>query len=142
MSKTVAGYLMNKDGSSFDKTPAEGAAATPFRPYFVATSPKPAPTRSILIEGIDSSFAFGQDEDPSGDSFGEGDLAFNIHQRTISITSSLREETDVHIYNVSGLAVTTFTLQPGQTTQTRIPAAGVYIIRAANGRVQKKIAIK
>ena len=142
MSKTIAGYLMNKDGNSFDKTPAEGSAATPFRPYFVATSPKQAPARSILIEGIESSFAFGEDEDPSGDNFGEGDLVFTIHNRTISITSSLREEADVRIYNISGLAIANFTIQPGETSNTDTPAAGVYIIRAANGRIQKKIAIK
>lgn len=38
--------------------------------------------------------------------------------------------------------ITTFTIQPGETINTNIPVAGVYIIRAANGRIQKKIAIK
>ena len=139
MSKTITGYLMNQDGNSFDKTPAEGSAPTPFRPYFVAATPSPAPSRSI---SFDASFEFGEDEDPSGDSFGEGDLVFTIHHRTISVTSSLRDETNVHIYNVGGLAIANFTIQPGETTNTYTPAAGVYIIRAANGRIQKKIAIK
>lgn len=38
--------------------------------------------------------------------------------------------------------ITTFTIQPGETVNTNIPVAGVYIIRAANGSIQKKIAIK
>lgn len=38
--------------------------------------------------------------------------------------------------------ITTFTIQPGETVNTNIPVAGVYIIRAANGCIQKKIAIK
>jgi len=142
MSKTVAGYLMNQDGNSFDKTPTGGSAATPFRPYFVSVSPQSAPTRSITFDSIDSSFAFGEDEDPSGDDFGDGDLMFTIHHRTLSVTSSRKDEADVHIYNVSGLVIANFTIQPGETVATHIAAGGVYIIRAANGRIQKKIAIK
>ena len=53
-----------------------------------------------------------------------------------------RDEADVHIYNVSGLAIANYTIQPGETIKTHIPVAGVYIIRAANGRILKKIAIK
>jgi len=34
------------------------------------------------------------------------------------------------------------TIQPGETINTNIPVAGVYIIRAANGRIQKKFGIK
>jgi hypothetical protein len=48
----------------------------------------------------------------------------------------------VHIYNVIGAVIAHFTIQPGETINTDIPVAGVYIIRAANGRIQKKIAIK
>ena len=142
MSRTITGYLMNQDGNSFDKTPAGGSAATPFRPYFVAASPSQARTRSILFASIDSPFAFGEDEDPSGDGFGDGDLVFTIHHRTVSVTSSLQSEADVQIYNVSGVIMANFTIQPGETIETNIPVAGVYIIRATNGRILKKIAIK
>ena len=139
MSRTITGYLMNQDGNSFDRTPTGGSAATPFRPYFEAASPNQAPARSI---SFDSSFAFGEDDAPSGDDFGDGDLTFTIHHRTVSATSSLRREADVHIYNVSGIVIANFTIQPGETIKTHIPVAGVYIIRAANGRILKKIAIK
>ena len=135
---------MNQDGNSFDKTPTEGSAATPFRPYFVAVSQNMARHRTILFNSIDSPFTFGDDDDddPSGDDFGDGNLMFTIHHHTISVTSSLKDEADVHIYNVSGLAVANYTIQPGETIATHIATGGVYIIRAANGRIQKKIAIK
>ena len=141
MSKKVVGYLMNNDGNSFDITPDGGLATVPFRPYFVTVPPSGVRemTRSITF---DTSIAFGEDKDPSGDDFGEGNLVFTIHNRTLSVTSTLKNEADVHIYNVSGLLITTFTIQPGETVNTNIPVAGVYIIRAANGRIQKKIAIK
>jgi hypothetical protein len=142
MSRTITGYLMNQDGNSFDKTPTGGSAATPFRPYFEAASPNQAGARSILFANIDSPFDFGGSADPSGDDFGDGDLVFAVRRHTISATSSLRDKADVHIYNVSGLAIANYTIQPGETINTNIPVAGVYIIRAANGRIQKKIAIK
>ena len=142
MSRTITGYLMNQDGNSFDKTPAGGSAATPFRPYFEATSSNQAGARSILFANIDSPFDFGGSSDPSGDDFGDGDLVFAVRRHTISATSSLRDKADVHIYNVGGLAVTSFTVQPGETVETHIPVAGVYIIRAANGRILKKIAVR
>ena len=142
MSRTITGYLMNQDGNSFDKTPTGGSAATPFRPYFEATSSNQAGARSILFANIDSPFDFGGSSDPSGDDFGDGDLVFAVRRHTISATSSLRDKADVHIYNVGGLAVTSFTVQPGETVETHIPVAGVYIIRAANGRILKKIAVR
>jgi hypothetical protein len=142
MSRTITGYLMNQDGNSFDKTPAGGSAATPFRPYFEAESPNEARTRSILFANIDSPFDFGGSADPSGDDFGDGDLVFTVRRHTISATSSLRDEADVHIYNVSGVTIADFTIQPGETIDTHINTAGVYIVRAAGGRYIKKIAVR
>ena len=144
MSRTVTGYLMNQDGNSFVATPEGSSAATPFHSYFVTEASGLTHPRYITFDGIDSPFTFGDDDDdePSGDNFCDGDLAFTIHHRTISVISSLRDEADVHIYNVSGLAIANYTIQPGETINTNIPVAGVYIICAANGRIQKKIAIK
>ena len=142
MSQTITGYLMNQDGNSFNQTPAGGSAATPFRPYFVAESPQQSRPRSIRFVSIDSPFAFGENDDPSGNGFGDGDITFTIHYHTISVTSSLQNEANVHIYNVSGGTIAKFNIQPGETITTDLPVAGVYIIRADNGRIQKKIAIK
>ena len=139
--------LMNADGNSFDVTPAGGAMTVPFRPYFIAAaSPAPAHHRSkvqsILFDNDDSSFAFGDDKDPSGDNFGEGDLVITIRQHAVSVTSSLRREADVRIVNMSGLTIATFTIQPGETIDTNIGVAGVYMVRADGGRIQKKLAIR
>lgn len=144
MSRTVTGYLMNQDGNSFVATPEGSSAATPFRSYFVTEASGLTHPRYITFDGIDSPFTFGDDDDddPSGDNFGDGDLAFTIHHRTISVISSLREEADVHIYNVSGLAIANYTIQPGETIDTNVPTAVVYIVRADGGRIQKKFGIR
>ena len=143
MSKKVDGYLMNATGSSFDVTPTGGAATVPFRPYFVAGSVGARQNaRSILFDSSDSSFAFGDDKDPSGDSFGEGDLIFTVRKHMISVTSSLRREADVRIVNMSGLTIAAFTIQPGETIDTNIGVGGVYMVRADGGRIQKKLAVR
>lgn len=60
----------------------------------------------------------------------------------ITVTSSLLREADVRIVNTSGITVANFTIQPGETIDTNIGAAGVYVVRADGGRIQKKFAIK
>jgi len=143
MSKKVTGYLMNDDGNSFKVTPSGGSATMPFRPYFVASNNNARQhARAILFDSDDSSFAFGDEKDPSGDDFGEGDLVITVHPHVIRATSSLRREADVRIYNMGGLAITNFTIQPGESIDTPISTAGVYIVRADGGRIQKKLAIK
>jgi hypothetical protein len=143
MSKKVVGYLMNTYGNSFNVTPDGGAAAVPFRPYFVAApaqngAPRRAAAESIVFDRTDSSFAIG--DDPSDELAGE--LTFSTKPRKLITTSSLRQPADVRIYNVSGVAISTFTIQPGETIETDITVAGVYIIRAAGGRYMKKIAVR
>ena len=141
MSKKVEGYLMNAEGSSFDKTPDGGLATVPFRPYFVAaTSGSRQAASKILFDSKDSSFAFG-DDDPSKEEI-TGELVFFTKHHQIGVTSSLREAADVHIYNMSGHVITSFTVLPGETVERDVPISAVYIVRAANGRYTKKIAVK
>ena len=137
-------YIMNADGDEFS-VPSSSAAAVPFRPYFVPGSIS-APAHStrgiqhIVFDDDDSSFAIG-DEDPSeGDV--SGGLEFAVRKHMISVTSSLRYETDVVIVNVGGLTIANFNIKPGETVNTSIPVSGVYIVRAAGGRYQKKLAVK
>ena len=150
LSNEVKGYFMNTEGNSFDKamTATEPAtelavATVPFRPYFVATTQNSAPRRSeakyIVFDSAGSSFAIG-DEDPSDELAGE--LYFSTKPRKLVTTSSMRQPADVRIYGVSGQSIAAFTIQPGETIETDIPIAGVYIIRAANGRYTKKFALK
>ena len=142
MTKAETGYLMNGSGNAFKLT-ATATALVPFRPYFVAAAsgaPKRAAAQTIVFDTADSSFAIG-DEDPS-EGKTAGELTFSVKPRKLVTTSSLHEAADVHIYSVSGQAVASFTIQPGETIETDIPVAGVYILRAANGRYVKKIAVK
>jgi len=142
MTKAETGYLMNGSGNAFKLT-SSATALVPFRPYFVAAAsgaPKRAAAQTIVFDTADSSFAIG-DEDPS-EGKTAGELTFSVKPRKLVTTSSLHEAADVHIYSVSGQAVASFTIQPGETIETDIPVAGVYILRAANGRYVKKIAVK
>ena len=154
MNKALKGYHMNTDGDRFEKgmdtsteTPTEVAVKTvPFRPYFIKT-PNPAPgsaprraeAKYIVFDSSDSSFAIG-DDDPSDELAGE--LTFSTKPRKLVVTSSMRQPADVHIYSVSGQSIATFSIQNGETIETDIPVAGVYIVRAANGRYMKKLALK
>ena len=142
MSKKVMGYLMNTDGNSFDKTPDGGVTTIPFRPYFAAGGNNNArqAASQILFDSADSSFAFG-DNDPSKEEVA-GELVFFTKHHQIGVTSSLREAADVHIYNMSGHVITSFTVLPGETVERDVPISAVYIVRAANGRYTKKIAVK
>ena len=149
LSKDVTGWLMNSTGNAFERKMSEGTpkepvavAAVPFRPYFEkepASGSRQA-ARAILFDREDSSFAIGDDRDPSE---GEvGTLTFFTKRHVIGVTSTLREAADVQIYNMSGQSVTSFTILPGETVERDIPIAAVYIVRAAHGRYTKKIAVK
>lgn len=134
---------MNAEGNQFAKTTTL-TPAVPFRPYFkkVETSGSRQAARAILFDGEGSSFAIGDDRDPSKEEIGEGGLLFTIRKHEIAVTSSLNHEADVRIVNVGGVAIANFTIQPGETVERYIPVAGVYIVRADGGRIQKKLALK
>ena len=144
MSKSVTGYLMNQDGNSFNQTPAGGSAATPFRPYFVAASSQGAKKRVaeriVFSMNEDTSFTF-DDNDPSEEE-ADGALRFYTKKHLIGVESSLNKETDVLIVNTNGLTIGKFTIQPGETIETPAPMSGVYILRAARGRYNKKVLVK
>ena len=136
--------MLNADGDRFSVT-TTATAPVPFRPFFVAaSSSSPAPARknvkTILFDSEDSSFAFG-DEDPTEGEIGEG-LLISVKSHTVSVTSALHEATDVRIINVGGIINNSFTIQPGETVDTFLPVGGVYVVRAANGRYQQKVAVK
>ena len=150
MSKKVEGFLMNAEGGSFDVTPEGGLASVPFRPYFVKqTNGTRAGSRAdtgklvkhIIFDGDDASFTV-SDEDPSEEEIGTENMIFTTRRHEILVTSNLRLEADVQIYNISGIMVASFTILPGETISTYVPVSGVYIVRAADGRYQKKLAVK
>ncbi|MBQ9678057.1 MAG: hypothetical protein IJV44_07980 [Prevotella sp.] len=140
-SKAQTGYLLNADGNRFEQVTTP-TALVPFRPYFVAgPSTSRRSIQYITFDSDDSSFAIG-DEDPSKEEIGEGGLLFTIRKHEIAVTSSLIHEADVRIVNVGGVTIANFTIQPGETIERHIPVAGVYIVRADGGRIQKKLTLK
>ncbi len=145
MSKKVEGYLMNAEGSSFDVTPEGGAMTIPFRPYFIAASTNSAKGRKaiehIVFDQEDSAFTFEDNNNPRKEEVG-GELTFYVKKQLIGVTSSLQKATDVAIFNTSGLTIASFTIQPNETIETPLPTSGVYIIRAAGGKYNKKISVK
>ena len=133
-------YAMKADGSQFDKVTAEGgsaveggATAVPFRPYFTATAV--AASRQQLPEHI----LFDGDHDgleQEPESAFDGFLEVYVKGHKIITTSHLKQPTTVHIVSVSGVTKAKYVLQPGETVETPIQNAGVYIVN------RKKVAIR
>jgi hypothetical protein len=58
------------------------------------------------------------------------------------VTSHLKYTADVRIFNVSGLCLASFNIEPGQTVKTTINFDGVYIVDADGSRYVKKVMLK
>ena len=136
-------YVLSADGSAFNKVPDSGDAvqAVAFRPYFSKTvaSARQAGVQSILFSHNTGSLE-GTLDPHDGDA--DGTLIIKSQKHKVVVTSALAESADVTIVNAAGVTVTTFTIEPGQTIETRLPVSGVYIVRTTDGRHQKKLAIK
>ena len=145
MSKKVEGYLMNTVGDCFDKTPEGGSATVPFRPYFVANQAQGArgATRSIYFNMDNSGFDYDDDKQKSiEDELTEGTIKIYTQGQYIAVTSTLRETVPVQIYTAGGVLLTKFDISPDETVKTPAYNNGVYVVRAAGGKYQKKLLIK
>ena len=58
------------------------------------------------------------------------------------MTSTLRETVPVQIYTAGGVLLTKFDISPDETVKTPAYNNGVYVVRAAGGKYQKKLLIK
>ena len=142
MSKKVEGYLMNTVG---DKTPEGGSATVPFRPYFVANQTQGArgATRSIYFNMDNSGFDYDDDKQKSIENeLTEGTIKIYTQGQYIAVTSTLRETVPVQIYTASGALLTRFDISLDETVKTPAYNNGVYVVRAAGGKYQKKLLIK
>ena len=130
-------YVLNSDGNRFEKTTTT-TETVPFRPYIEAvTGPSPAP-RYIAFSNSGSAFGINDSDDIDA----QGELAISIRHQAIVVTSSLRHAADVHIFNTKGQQINSFTIMPGETIDTPVSSAGVYIVRADGARIQKKLAVR
>ena len=125
-SREVTGYLMNAVGNAFEQQ--TGVTTVPFRPYFVKVAtgaPAYKVAKKIVFGSSGSSIGIG-DRDPSE---GEtGSLVITPQRGKIVATSTLRQPATVHISTIGGITVRAFTIQPGETIETPVSNAGVYIV--------------
>jgi hypothetical protein len=142
MSKSVVGYLMNQDGNSFDKTPAGGSAATPFRPYFEGASNSSTRTVEQIVFGLlDTPIGVEEHGDPTqGDA--TGTLLIYAKKSKIVVKSSLSYTTDVRVVTPAGITVAAFDVEPGQTVEVKADFSGMYIVHTLDGKYTKKLAVK
>lgn len=131
-----------EDASTVAPNDVRKANVKAFRPYFEAapaSSPAPAITRSIIFSN--NSSQLGGDEQESKDNVAES-MEFYAKKHKIVVTSHMLTTTDVAIFNVSGMCIASFDIEPGETVETRVNNSGVYIIRAAGGHYTKKVSVK
>jgi hypothetical protein len=146
-------YALSSDGSKYDRVPAapeEGEDPVPdtkvsaFRPYFtsdVIPSGDARPvTRSIIFSNEDSQLRGVNDDDPNGE--GDGSLGIYAKKHKIVVQSALRATTEMRITNMAGITIATFSIEPGETIETRVNHAAVYLIQSADGRHRKKLSVR
>ena len=120
-------YLLDNEGAGFKKTAVADVTITAFRPYFVAPTPpssSPAP-RYITFNSMSGSIDI---HDEQGDDHVAENLIIKTSRGKVIVTSQMRHETTVHIATVGGVNIAAFTIQPGETIETPVGNAGVYIV--------------
>ena len=130
---TTASYVLNGEGSSYDK--AEATTTIPFRPYF--TSGADVRTRSIVFGDENTEFGSEEKRSHTGQ-----DLIITTREHKIIVESQLRYVTDVRIVNPAGITMKTFTIKPGEVVETFMINAGVYIVQTTDARYTRKLAVK
>ena len=139
-------FLLSADGSRYteDVTNTTEAKVTAFRSYFtgpVTSGARPV-TRTIIFSSEDSQLKGVEEKgDPRSDE-ATGSLMIYAKKHKIIVESALNYTTDVRIVNTAGITVNTFTIEPGETIETRIYNSGVYIVQTTDGHYTKKLAVR
>ena len=139
-------YYLNAAGDAYVDEGEGDIVVLPFRPFFeTATSgggnaKKRNAVRRIIFAQDENSFGF-EENDPRQGEVG-GELIFYVKGVVIGVKSTLRQDTDVFIVNTSGQTIGSFTIHGGETVETPVPNTGVYIVRAAGGKYNKKVTVK
>ena len=140
LTKQVAAgdYVLSATGSSYDKTDAE-ATVLPFRPYFVKSSASGVRTRSIVFDDNNTELEHSESDPTASRS---ETIIITPGRHKIIVESKLRRTVDVRIVTPAGITMTTFTLEPGETVETRVINQGVYIVQTTDGRYMKKLTVR
>ena len=118
------------------------ASVYAFRPYFISDKPNPSRqlTRSIVFNSNNSELR-GVEERDNPKEVG-GSLNIYSKKHLIVVESALTYNVDVIITNTAGIIVNKFTINPGETIETRVNNAGVYIVQPSELRFTKKLSVK
>ncbi len=147
---TANTFVLNGEGSSYDAVPVastepsitvEPVEVYAFRPYFTQASTARSITRSIVFSNDDSEMkGVIEHGDPTKDEAGTLNIYAKKHK--IIVESALGYSTDVRIVNLAGITINSFTIEPGETVETRINTSGVYIVQPSEARYVKKLSVK
>ena len=136
-------YKMNDNGDAYDKvSTSEATTIEAFRPYFVVTSePSEARpvTRSIIFGNSGAEAEMPHERQNAND---PGTLSISSKKKLIVVSSSLKYTVKVNVVNTSGIVLNSFDIKPGETIETRVNLAGVYIVQVSDGKYTKKLAVK
>ena len=135
---TANTYTLNAAGDSYVVIPAASATkVSAFRPYFKKVSSSREVTRSIVFSnnGDNLPHETYEVQDP-------GSLSILAAKHKIIVTSTLKYTTDVRIVNTAGQVLDKFAIKSGETIETRINNAGVYIVQDEEGKYIKKLAVE
>ena len=140
----AGGYVMSKDGDAYNQMTATDVTnknnkVSAFRTYFSKSATPQQAARRIVFNS--SSTQLGGNDDNIQDRMGEG-MDIRPGKRSVVVTSYLKQTADVRIFNVSGLCVASFNIEPGQTVKTPIYIDGVYIVHGAGARYIKKVTLQ
>ena len=142
-------FLLSADGSRYmeDVTNTAVAKVTAFRSYFTGPAAsgsggaRPV-TRSIVFSNDDSEMkGVIEHGDPTKEE-AAGTLNIYAKKHKIIVESALGYTTDVRIVNLAGMTINAFTIEPGETVETRINTSGVYIVEPSEARFIKKLSVK
>ena len=139
-------YQLDNQGESFVKTATDAIDIVAFRPYFIcptsmAHSRQTRGIEQIMFSQSDNKFGVEEHGDPTQEEVA-GSLSIYTKKQKIVVESALNYVTDVRIVNLAGQTINTFSIEPGETIETRLYNAGVYIVHAADGKYIKKLSVK
>jgi hypothetical protein len=139
-------FVLASDGGSYVKN-AENAVVSAFRPYIVEGSFNG--TRGTELKDKIERVVFDNDspqillpKDDRSKNLNDGTMDIYAKRNKVVVESNLRYVTDVRIVNVAGMTLSSFSIEPGETIETRVESAGVYIVYADNGKYVKKVIVK
>ena len=139
-------FVLAGDGGSYVKN-AENAVVSAFRPYIVVAGS--ATTRGTEPKENVERVVFDNDspqillpKDDRSKNLNDGTMDIYAKRNKVVVESNLRYVTDVRIVNVAGMTLSSFSIEPGETIETRVETSGVYIVYADNGKYVKKVIVK